>query len=257
MSIITLTSDWGLTDHYVAAVKGAILCRIPQASIVDITHSITKFSISETAFVVKNGYKNFPKNSIHIIGVNSESSVDSPHTLVYYDHHYFIGADNGIFSLICDTPPDKIVEITVAQDSDYFTFPSRDVFAKVACHIAENKDLKEIGMEKENFRVLKGYLPVPDKNAIKGIITYFDSYGNAFTNITEKIFREVAKNRKYVVHLKAEEIQTIAKSYLDVADGEIVLLFGSTGMLEIAINKGSARKLLGLHIYDAVRIEFL
>ncbi|MEI6124602.1 MAG: SAM-dependent chlorinase/fluorinase [Bacteroidota bacterium] len=257
MSIITLTSDWGLTDHYVAAVKGAILSRIPDATIVDVSHSITKFSISETAFVVKYAYKNFPENSIHIVGVNSESSVDTPHIVVYYDHHYFVGADNGVFSLICDSQPDEIFEVTVAQDTDYFTFPCRDVFAKVACHIAENKNLNTIGIKRQAINQLKSYLPVSDKNSITGIVVYFDTYDNAITNINETIFKDVGRGRKFTVYLKNEEENRIEKSYSDVANGEIVMLFGATTHLEIAINKGSARNLLGINIYDTVRVEFV
>ncbi len=257
MPIITLTSDWGLSDHYVAAVKGAILSRIPQANIVDISHSINKFSVSETAFVVRNAYKNFPDNTIHIIGVNSESSVEFPHTAIYYDKHYFIGADNGLFSLICESAPEKIYEITLPQDSDYFTFPSRDVFAKAACMLAEGSDISTLGIQRESICQLKSYLPVPDKNALKGIVIYFDSYDNAITNINQSLFRKEAKGRKFTVYLKNEEIQSISSSYSDVVHGEIVLLFGTTGMLEIAINRGSARNLLGMNIYDTVRIEFL
>jgi len=141
MAIITLTSDWGLCDHYVSAVKGAIISRMPNANIIDITHSINKFSLSETAFIIKNAYRNFPDNSIHIIGVNSESSIETPHTVIYYNNHYFIGSDNGLFALLCEQVPEKIYEITVMQDTDYFTFPSRDVFAKVACMIAEGVSL--------------------------------------------------------------------------------------------------------------------
>jgi S-adenosylmethionine hydrolase len=256
MAIITLTSDWGLSDHYISAVKGAIISRLPDAMIIDITHNISKFSLGETAFIVKNAYKNFPKGSIHIIGVNSESSIETPHTVIYYDEHYFIGSDNGLFALLCDKEPAKIIEITVNQDSDYFTFPSRDIFAKVACMIAEGTGLDKIGTPRKALRKMNSYLPVTDENTIKGIIVYFDSYDNAFTNITETLFREVGKGRKFTAYLKSEEIQVIHKSYSDVATGDIVLLFSTTTHLEIAINKGSARNLLGINIYDTFRIEF-
>lgn len=256
MAIISLTSDWGLDDHYSAAVKGAIISRLPDIKIYDITHNINKFSLSETAFIIRNAYHNFPKGSIHIIGVNSESSVETPHTVVFYDGHYFIGSDNGIFSLICDKEPENIVEINVMQDSDFFTFPSRDVFAKVACMIAEGLALEKIGYKREALTKLNTYLPVAEENSIRGIIVYFDSYDNAFTNISQQIFKETGKGRKFRIFLKSEEISSICKSYSDVANGEIIALFSTTMLLEIAINKGSAKNLLGLNIYDQVRIEF-
>ena len=256
MAIITLTSDWGLSDHYVSAVKGAIISRMPDATIIDITHSISKFSLGETAFIVKNAYTNFPKGSIHIIGVNSESSIEMPHVVMLYDGHYFIGSDNGLLALLCDKAPEQIIEITVMQDSDYFTFPSRDIFAKVACMIAEGAGMEKIGVARKELTKMNSYLPVSDKNSIKGIIVYFDSYDNAFTNITESLFREVGKGRKFSAYFRNEEIQVIHRSYSDVPNGDIVLLFSSTTHLEIAINKVSARNLLGINIYDSFRIEF-
>lgn len=256
MTIITLTSDWGLSDHYSASVKGAIISRLPEATLIDITHSISKFSLGETAFVIKNAYPNFPKNSIHIIGVNSESSIKTPHTVILYDGHYFIGSDNGLFSLLCDSTPELIYEITVMQDTDYFTFPSRDIFAKVACMIAEGISWDKIGVPRKELTKMTSYLPVQDKNSIKGIIVYFDSYDNAFTNITESLFKSVGKGRKFTAYFKNEELQVLSRSYSDVPNGEIALLFGSTSHLEVAINKGSAKNLMGINIYDPFRIEF-
>ena len=102
MPIITLTTDLGLKDHYVASIKGAILSQISDISIVDITHNIEAFNISQTAYVIRKCYKNFPKGSIHILGGAAELSVDKSHLAVFYDGHYFIGTDNGVFSLLLD-----------------------------------------------------------------------------------------------------------------------------------------------------------
>ena len=98
MPIITLTSDWGYKDHYIGAVKGAILHRMPDATIVDISHSIPPFNVEHAAFVLKNCYHNYPEGTVHIIGVNTEESDKNPHTAIFIDGHYFIGADNGVFS---------------------------------------------------------------------------------------------------------------------------------------------------------------
>jgi S-adenosylmethionine hydrolase len=124
MPIITLTTDLGLKDHYVASVKGAILSQIPDVSIVDITHSIEAFNISQTAYVIRNCYKNFPAGSIHILGVDSELSLKNSHLAVFAGGHYFIGTDNGTFSLLFDElKPDKIVELNISQNTDSLTFP--------------------------------------------------------------------------------------------------------------------------------------
>src|SRR5512138_1750299 len=150
MAIITLTSDWGLRDHYIGSVKGAILRQHPEAVIVDISHLVEPFNLNQAAFIIRNSYRSFPKGTIHILGINEEASIETPHTLVLHEGHYFIGADNGIFSLIFDEKPEQILEIDVVQDSDYYTFPSRDVFAKVACHIAQGLPYEELGHPKKS-----------------------------------------------------------------------------------------------------------
>ena len=135
MPIITLTTDLGTVDHYVSAVKATILRQLDNANIVDISHDVPSFNIIHAAFVLKNVYQEFPAGSIHIIGVNAETNEDSSHLAVYANGHYFVGTDNGIFSLLLDLKPDKIIEITTTRDSDNENFPIKDVFAKAACHI--------------------------------------------------------------------------------------------------------------------------
>ena len=133
-SIITLTSDMGYRDYYVAAVKGVIYSQCPNCHVVDISHSITPFNTFHAAWVLKNAYLNFPKGTVHILSVNSEGSDDIAQVVVDYDGHYFIGADNGVFSLMFDKKPDRVFEININQDSDSMTFHSRDLFLKAACH---------------------------------------------------------------------------------------------------------------------------
>ena len=150
MPIITLTSDWGVKDHYIGAVKGAILSRIPDVTIVDISHSIPAFNIEHAAFVLKNCFRNYPEGTVHIIGVNTEESDKNPHVIVKADGHFFIGADTGIFSMILDKKPDMIIEMDIIQDSGFFTFSSRDRFAKAAAHLAMGKNIEELGDIKDS-----------------------------------------------------------------------------------------------------------
>ncbi len=259
MAIITLTSDWGLKDFYVASVKGFILQQLPNATIIDISHQITTYDIFHTYFVLKNSYYNFPKGSIHIIGVNTEASIQTPHIVMLYDGHYFVGADNGIFSLLCNDEAEKIVELEVIQDSNYFTFSSRDVFAKVACMIAKGEKIEKLGIVKKNLNKKNYLTPLVDGKTIRGSIMYIDNYNNAITNIPEKLFKQVGKNKPFEIVFKTPgyEINQISKSYSDVAVGDKLALFGTTGLLEIAINQDKAASLLGLGINDTVRIEFM
>jgi S-adenosyl-L-methionine hydrolase (adenosine-forming) len=258
MAIITLTSDWGLKDHYAGAVKGAILRQLPAAQIVDISHHVPVFDLSQAAFIVRNSYPNFPPGTIHILAVNTEAAIDTPHTLVVYDGHYFIGADNGIFSLIFDRKPERIIELDVIQDTDYFTFPARDVFAKVACHIAGELPLDDLGFPKENLNQRMAFQPVIQGDLIKGKVIYIDNYENVYTNITEALFKSTVKNRKFVLTFRTHNyrIKEISKSYKDVNQGEMLALFSTSGYIEIAIREGRASSLLGLKIDQMVTIEF-
>jgi S-adenosylmethionine hydrolase len=257
MPIITLTSDWGYKDHYVAAVKGSILKLLPEAQVIDVSHEIPAFDLNQAAFIIRNFYKNFPEGSIHILGVNTEASIETPHMVVVNDGHYFIGADNGIFSLIFDEMPEKIIELDVIQDSDYFTFPTRDVFVKVACHIASGKPVEELGHPKASLMKKMSFQPVVDGNLIKGKVIYIDRYENVFTNITENLLKQHIRGKKFAITFRSASyrINSISKSYKDVVEGEMLALISSSGHLEIAINQGKASSLLGLRIDQPVLIE--
>ncbi|MCK4569695.1 MAG: SAM-dependent chlorinase/fluorinase [Bacteroidales bacterium] len=256
MPIITLTSDWGTKDHYLASVKGAILKQIPEARIIDISHHIPPHNLTQAAFILKNCYRDFPPGTIHIIGVSTEESEANPHTIVLAEEQYFIGADNGIFSLIFEEPPEKIFEINLMQDSAFFTFSSRDRFVKAAALIAKGDDISKLGHERKSLNEKILFAPVVDKNIIKGIVIYIDNYKNVITNIRQDMFREIGKNRKFTISFRGEEIHRIYESYSDVPVGEILALFGCNGHLEIAMNNGKAGNLLGLNQDDPVRVEF-
>ncbi len=257
MAIITLTSDWGLRDHYAGAVRGAILRLLPEIRIVDISHEIPPFDLNQAAFIIRNAYSNFPEGTIHIIAVNGEAAVETPHTLVSHHGQFFIGADNGIFSLIFDEKPEQVIELDILQDSDYFTFPARDVFVKAACHLASGKPAAELGHPRDQVVSKMAFRPVIQPDMIKGKVIYIDHYENAFVNITEKLFRQVVGNRKFTIAFRSENysITEISRSYKDVNPGEMLALFSSSGYLQIAIREGKAGSLLGLKMDQLVTIE--
>ena len=248
MPIITLTTDLGITDHYVGAVKAAILRQLADAKIIDITHQVPPFNIRHAAFVLRNCYQEFPQGTIHIVGVDAESKLDTPHIAIFANNHYFVGAENGIFSLILDMKPDNIVELNITQDSNNLTFPTKNVFVNAACHIARGGTLEVIGTPKPNFSVERSSFKATfDNNSIRGSIIHVDSYGNAITNIKEDLFKQVAKGRNFTIHLGNRGhyvINKIHKKYTDVSSGEALALFISTGQLEIAMHEGSASSLM-------------
>ncbi|HNY03460.1 MAG TPA: SAM-dependent chlorinase/fluorinase [Bacteroidales bacterium] len=257
MAIITLTSDWGTKDHYTGAVKGAILRQCPEARIVDVTHHIPPFDLNQAAFIIRNVYSNFPEGTIHILAINTEAGTDTPHTAVFHRGHYFIGADNGIFSLLFDEKPERIIELDLIQDSDYFTFSTRDVFAKAACHIANGQPFEKLGFAKDRVVQKMAFQPVIQGDLIRGKVIYIDSYENVFINITEKLFRSVVKNRKFAITFRSMNyrINEISKSYKDVSQGDMLALFSTSGYIEIAIREGKAGSLLGLRMDQLVTVE--
>ncbi len=258
MAIITLISDWGMNSHYQASVKGAILKQIPDARIIDITHTLRPFDVMNCSFILKNSYQDFPEGTIHIIGVNTEASMQSPHVVVKHNGSYFIGADNGVFSLIFEHDSVEAYELNIMQDSDYFTFSSRDVFVKVASMIASGKPLSEMGDPYKDLNRMYAFKPVVSQDKIEGKVIFVDDYENVFVNIDKQTFREVGKGRPYTIKFRVPgyAISSLKTSYSDVADGERLALFGSTGYLEIAMNKGKASSLLGLGLTDSVSVEF-
>lgn len=263
MRIITLTTDWGTKDHYLASVKGNLIKNIPDAQVIDITHEIPPFNINQTSIILKNCYRDFPDGTIHLIGVNSEASIQTPHTVIRIDNQFFIGADNGLFSLLFEKNPDEIVELEILQDTDKFTFSTRDVFIKAAKHIFENNEILSLGRRKEQVVQLKSFEPVIQKDEsdnsiiISGKVVYIDRYENVMTNIGERHFREYQKNRKFSITFNTfDEITKISQSYNDVAPGEMLALFGSNQLLEIAVNQGNASSLLGLYQDTRIRVVF-
>ena len=255
MPVITLTTDLGLKDHYVAAIKGAIYSLYPEALIVDISHQVNKFDTGSAAFLIKNSYKEFPSGSVHIIGVNDEPSAEKPFVAVQAAEHFFIGKDNGVFSLILEETPAKIVNIET--DNKWAKFPVKEIFVPAACHLAKGGNIDDLGPEAGHFEQKMELIAFAEKDTIRGAIIYIDSYGNAITNISREHLSKMIGDRQFSIEFGMNySINTISRTYNDVTEGEILAVFNSSGNLEIAINKGNASSLLGLKQRGTIRIEF-
>ncbi len=260
MNIITLISDWGTKDPYLAAVKGRLVSSIPDLLIVDLSHDINPFDITQASFILRQAYTNFPEGTIHIIGINTIASIETPHTVLKFAGQYFIGADNGIFNLLMDNEKaEEIIELDLMQDSPFFTFSTRDLFVKVAMHLAQGNPMSELGVAKEDINQCLSFMPVIEGNVLKGKVIYIDNYENLITNISVKKFHEFGNGDSFHIDLRGSQytINRLFTSYSDVNDGDPVALFGTHGFLEIAINMGTASSLLGMYIDDMVRVEFL
>lgn len=276
MAIITLTTDFGEKDYFAGAVKGAIYSELNTVRIVDISHSISPFHISEASYIIKNAYKSFPKGSIHIIGIDSELTPENKHLAVFLDDHYFICANNGILSLIAsEIRPHKIVEINI-HDKLATNFPVLDVFVKVAAHLARGGKLEVIGKTITEIKYLKQFEPLinSEKNQIIGHVLYIDNYGNVISNISKKLFDQIGKGRKFNLTARSVSFSKIHSSYSDSINYEVekekrgeeegkeLALFNSEGYIELAIYKsnpttfGGASTLFGLKQLDTITINF-
>ncbi|MBL4707713.1 MAG: SAM-dependent chlorinase/fluorinase [Flavobacteriales bacterium] len=258
MAIITLTTDLGTEDHYVGVLKGSILKHCPDATIIDISHKIPPYDILKAAYTLKNCFKDFPEGTIHIIGVNPEISTEAINLVILYKGQYFIGSDNGVFSLIFEDVPEKMIEISIMADPDAITFPTKDIFTKAACHIAKGGTLEMIGMPTTELNEKALFRAVSVGNIIKGMAIHIDHYGNIITNIDDTFFKAFGQGREFKIEFRRGDydINSISKVYSDVPEGEKLAIFSSSRMLEIAMNKGNASKLLGMKESDIVRIEF-
>ncbi|MBK9290977.1 MAG: SAM-dependent chlorinase/fluorinase [Bacteroidetes bacterium] len=258
MAIITLTSDWGTSDYYLAAVKGTLLSSLPDVNIVDVSHHIPPFDLESAAFTLRNCFRSFPPGTIHIVAVNTEESIEHPHVAIRFDGHYFIGADNGVFSMIFgNQKPEEVCIINVLQDTGFFTFSTRDRFAKVAVMLAQGVPLHELGDPKPGITQKFLFEPVVSGNVIRGQVTHIDAYENAITNISATLFKREQRNRNYEIYFAGYRIRKISNSYQDVGVADLVAIFGTHGMLELAINQGKAASLCGLQRTTQVAVTFI
>ena len=281
MSIITLTTDYGLKDHFVGALKGKILTENSEATIVDISHNIDPFNTVEASYIIGAAYMSFPKGTVHLIGVDAELNKENQHIAMQWNDHFFICADNGILSMLSQkVVPQKIVAINI-HDRLSEDATDLDVFVTVASHLSKGGSLNVIGKEITSIKQVTELQPVvaADKNSIKGYVIYIDNFGNVVTNITKKLFMEVAKGRPYEIPLlqkrnqkKSSPIKNIWAKYSDIAntgkypiknyEGDKLAIFNEAGFLEIAIFRsnplsvGSASSLMGLYYRDSITIEF-
>ena len=275
MAIVTLTTDFGHKDYSVSVIKGALLQQLPDLTIVDISHQISPYNVSETAYILKNAFRAFPEGSIHIIGVESEWTPENVHLAMEYEGHYFICADNGILSMIKeDVKATKLVEITIHQNV-VRSFPVLDIFIHVAAHLVRKGALEVIGKPTTQIKESTNIKPVihPEGNKILGSVIYIDNYGNLITNIKKKLFHEIGKSRSFTIFARSVKFKTVYKGYGDAIDfdlpkskreedGKKLALFNAAGHLELAVYKsnpltvGSAGSLFGLGYRDLVTVQF-
>lgn len=256
-SVITLISDYGAGSPYTASLLGSAMNLMPEARVIEISHHISSYDILQAAFHLRLVYKNFPPGTLHLICIDTSIALHKQYLLVEVDGHYFIGADNGIFSLIFDQKPSKVYKIL---DSDYpksDLFPEKNLFLPLVAGFLKKGDLKGLAEPGEILNVKQGIEPVPIENGIRGTVMMVDGYGNAITNIHRRHFDREGKGRAFkLFYWNKQYINKISSQFHAGSAGDDILLFNESGYLMVAVFKGKGAQLLGLKPLSKVVLEF-
>ena len=251
--IITLTTDFGLNDHFVGTTKGVILGIEPEAEIVDICHSVQAFDVLDGALTISQAYSYFPSGTVHMVIVDPGVGTTRRPLLVTSERYHFVAPDNGVLSLIYQREQ-RLSARHVTAEHYYLqpvsnTFHARDVFSPVAAYLAKGVDPAKFGEEVSDFVRFSAPKPKPvSENTLRGVVLKVDRFGNLITNITPQdapmLFAQEAPAFKIVVGKR--EIAEIKDAYAGGAPGEVFGILGSMGYLEIAANRGAAAQILGV-----------
>jgi S-adenosyl-L-methionine hydrolase (adenosine-forming) len=258
--IITLTTDYGTNDHLVGVMKGVILSVNPDVNVVDITHGVLAHDILDGALTIGQAYKYFPAKTIHVVVVDPGVGTQRRPILVASDQHYFVAPDNGVLSSVYDQTEALYVWHIISEH--YFrqpvskTFHGRDIFAPVAAWLSKSWQTSAFGEPVTDF--VRFAIPKPKAagNTAKGIVLRVDQFGNLITNFQVKDFPALASaDGKCTIKTGNAVIKKMVPTFAEGANGEAVGVIGSSGYLEICINKSSAARTLGIGRGAEVSVE--
>lgn len=251
--LITLTTDFGLNDHFIGTIKAVLLGIVPEATIVDICHSVQAFDVLDGALTISQAYSYFPSGTIHMVIVDPGVGTARRPIILTAERYHFVAPDNGVLSMIYDREERLSVRHVTAEH--YYlqpvsnTFHARDIFAPIVGYLAKGVDPDRFGDEITDYVRFAAPRPKPvDGNTIRGVVLKVDRFGNMITNITQhdapQLFQPEPPPFKIVVGKK--EITQIHTAYAQGAPGELFGILGSMGYLEIAANRGAAAQVVGV-----------
>lgn len=238
--IVTMLTDFGLSDSYVAQMKGVILSQHPDATIVDITHQVPPQDILYASRSLANTWSYFPKGTIHMVIVDPAVGTKRERLVVESKGHYFVAPDNGVLSLLKMDPSAKFYNINLQNikvQNPSFTFEGRDVFAPTVNSLLAGSRPGDLGQLTQQVREIHFPRPVVSADHIEGEIISFDHYGNMVTNIT----RDLVQGLDYQIQVGNIMIGKMAKTYADMVPGELLALINSSGYLELSVSGGNAQ----------------
>ena len=279
MQIITLTTDAGLKDYYVASIKASLYRQLESINLIDISHDIRPFDTSEAAFQLRSCYKDFPDGTVHIIGVDSEPKIigatfETNHSnfspnypsILIFENQYFIATDNGFFgAFLGDKKPTAFFNyLDVNNHLEMLKFTTKNCLVPLAIRIINGENIAQFCQAEENFKKSLLQNPTIESLSIQGHVIHIDSYGNLISNITIEDFNRFGENLPFSIyyHNKTYHLDKISPTYNSVVLGEKVAIFNNAGLLEIAINQGANRgnggadRLFGVRKGDIIKFVF-
>lgn len=251
MKILSLTSDFGSKDFYLAAFKGLIYRELDNVSIIDISHDTPPYEIQSAAYNLKNTWPLFPEQSLHVFRVGESNQKEGRYLCIKKENQFFILPDNGVITLIFENVTSKIIALQKENEA----ISSSAFLAKAIAHILKAQEVESLGKETTNFQERITQQPILSQSYIRGVVQHVDRYGNVVTNITKELFESQIDDSEFVIETRAEKFYKIKPSYFSVSPGTKLATFNSAGFLQISINHGNASDLFGLSIGDVIQID--
>lgn len=250
-AIITLTTDYGTNDHLVGTLKGVILKINPEVTIVDITHGVAPYDLLDGALAIGSAYAYFPPKTIHIVVVDPGVGTDRRPLLVSGDNQYFVAPDNGVLSLVYERNTNVVVRNANAEH--YYlqpvskTFHGRDIFAPIAAWLSKGWQTAAMGEEIQDYKKFALPKPKASNGVVKGVVLRVDSFGNLITNFRSEDLPEAARAKGDLeLQVGTQSVKRLVDTFARGENAEPIAFVGSSGYLEIAVNKGNAAKALGI-----------
>ena len=260
--IVSLLTDFGTADYFVGAMKGAVLSVNPSAQVVDITHEVPAFDVEAGAFALRAAFESFPQGTVHVAVV--DPGVGSPRRPLAVEGggHFFVGPDNGVFGHVYERLQNfRAFHLT---NENYFrrsvssTFHGRDIFAPVAAVLSLGVEIRKLGPRVEDVERLPFAAPqrLPD-GTLTGAVIHVDRFGNLITNVTPQDLPEATPGGNLLILVGGREVRSLRRFFADEGDsaGEPFAIWGSAGLLEIAVFRDSAARALGAGRGTAVKIK--
>jgi len=282
MGVLTLLTDFGYRDHYVAALKARLLHLAPALPVMDLTHGVEPYNIAHAVHVLRAVFRDFPVGTTHLItvsdyGASAAGAVATPAWLAAeHQGHYFVAADNGLLPLLCDGVPAQLVRLEApvstlvppvasapaspalapGSQQPASLNPTRDILAPAAARLALGQPLASLGQPVSELYLLTNRQLRLQDNRITGHVVHVDHYGNLITNISREAVEVVGRGRPAAVHFGREVVRELRPHFAAAPPGEIVCTFNPQGCLSVAINQGHASELLGLYFDSQVDVRF-